>query len=165
MGRNSLLTKPRQAAIVQSILNGSTLEGAAALAGIDPTTISKWKARGRLPVGAKGNGAIYVAFLQAVTRAEEQAIGVALDTLYVAGLGQIADNGTVAVPGDWRAMARWLEMRHPARYGRRLRLDLAEVEEAARLAAEAQGIEGEGAEGAVLAAAEQIAEAAGARRL
>jgi transposase len=101
MGREPKLTPAVEAAIVKSIHNCSTLETAAALAGVTYRTFRNWMTwgeAGRRP---------YFQFFQAVTRAETEA---------EARLVRIWSD---AAERDWRASRDMLARRFPERWGRR----------------------------------------------
>ena len=100
MGREPKLTPAVEAAIVESIRNCSTLETAAALAGVTYRTFRNWMTwgeAGRRP---------YFHFFQVVTRAETEA---------EARLVRIWSD---AAECDWRATRDMLGRRFPERWGR-----------------------------------------------
>jgi hypothetical protein len=100
MGREPKLTPAVEAAIVESIRNCSTLETAAALAGVTYRTFRNWMTwgeAGRRP---------YFQFFQAVTRAETEAEA------------RLVRIWSEAAESDWRASRDMLARRFPERWGR-----------------------------------------------
>lgn len=108
MARPTKLTKKVEAAIVQSVRNGNYSEVAARAAGISPTTMRNWRARGE-EGGAKN--APYVRFLAALTRAEAEA-----EERAVKALGD-------AFSEDWRAAVEYLKRKNPERWSATERLE------------------------------------------
>ena len=100
-GRPTKLTKKVQEAIVESVRNGNYIETAAKAAGVSKQTFYNWRARGE--EGGRDD-AIYVDFLDALTRAEAEA-----EERAVKALGD-------AFESDWRAASEYLRRRHPDRW-------------------------------------------------
>lgn len=101
-------------AIVLCLEAGSTIETAAGTVGISSRSIYDWLARAEehadsdsIPTGEEK----FVQFSQAVTRAREGVVVLALKGILEAG------------KEDWRAWAWYLERSRPDQYGRRTRLD------------------------------------------
>jgi transposase-like protein len=101
-------------AVVLCLEAGSTIDQAAGAVGISSRTIYDWLARAeehaeseKVPAGE----APFLRFSQAVTRAREGVVVLALKGILEAG------------KADWRALAWYLERSRPDQYGRRTRLD------------------------------------------
>lgn len=101
-------------AIVLCLDAGCTIDQAAGTVGISSRTIYDWLARAEehaesedVPKGEES----YLQFSQAVTRAREKVVVLALQGILEAG------------KTDWRAFAWYLERSRPDQYGRRTRLD------------------------------------------
>lgn len=97
MGRRCRLTPEVQDLIVTALRAGSYVESAAQLAGISPSTLYDWLARGR-----KARSGQFLEFLELVQGAIAQAEVQAVERV------------NTASQTDWRAAAWWLE-RGPAR--------------------------------------------------
>jgi transposase len=106
MARPTKLTAEVQERIVQAIRAGNYAEAACQAAGISPSSLYRWLARGQQEPGR------YREFRQAVLRAEAE--------------GEVHAVATVrrAMAEDWRAALAYLERRHPARWQRQQRTEL-----------------------------------------
>lgn len=102
MPRITKLTPALQAQVVTYLRAGNYVETAAAAAGVSKTTLYDWLKR-----GARGEGAEFVEFADAVTQALAQA--EARDVAIIAK----------AAATEWQAAAWRLERMRPARWGRR----------------------------------------------
>lgn len=107
MARTSKLNNNRRNFIVQALRAGNHREAAARAAGIAPSTLYAWLARG----GNEESG-IYHDFSEAVQRAEGEA-----EVYAVAIIRQ-------AMNDDWRAAISYLERRHPSRWRRQTSTEL-----------------------------------------
>lgn len=154
VGRGTNLTPAVHEAIVTSIANGSTSEAAAAAAGIAERTLYSWLQQAK---GEKPNPRCVQLMLD-VTRAKQQAVSVALNSVFVAGT-----RGYDGLPPDWRAAVEWLRLMYPTAYGKRLSVDMSEAKAAAERVAREHGLEGH--EEDILALANEIATSAGAGAL
>ena len=110
----SKLTPERQDRIVSAVKAGNYLETAARFAGIDPSTLHGWMAKGRTEVASRDNGHdpdpmqdVYVNLLEAVEGAKAEA-----EVRAVAMIQRAAADGT------WSAAAWYLERSAPYRWGR-----------------------------------------------
>jgi transposase len=119
-GRPTKLTPDIQVKIVDALKMGNYIETAAALAGINKTSIYEWLKRGARElerVENNPNARIrkeeepFVKFSNAVQKA--QAESEQRDLLIIAKAGQT----------DWKASAWRLERKYPQRWGRKERLD------------------------------------------
>lgn len=104
MGRPTKLTEKVREQIVSAVREGCYQDVAARAAGIAPSTFYNWKARGE--EGGKRN-AIYVEFLDELTRAEAEAEQLAVHVW------------RKAFGNDWRAAMEYLARRHPENWTRR----------------------------------------------
>jgi len=95
--------------IIQALEAGNYRKTAAALAGIDETTLVRWIKRGR---ESKSRGKYYQ-FYQSVKKAEEFAKAYHLQQIRKA-----SENGS------WQASAWYLERKHPNEWGRQQRIDM-----------------------------------------
>ena len=102
MARQSKLTPETQKKIVDAISEGNYLETAAAIGGVTYTTLNNWMKKGE----STSSGA-YVEFLEAVKKAEAEALRVS----------RISKAGK---EGNWQADAWYLERRYPDRWGKRV---------------------------------------------
>jgi type IV secretory pathway TrbF-like protein len=104
------LTEKIQNDIVVALRAGNYVETAAALAGVNKTTVYDW-----LSKGARGQGKLFVEFSNAVKRAQAES--------------EARDVATVlqASATNWQAAAWRLERKFPHRWGRKDRLE-AEIE-------------------------------------
>jgi transposase len=102
-GRPSKLTPELQGCICEALRRGAYVETAAALAGIDKTTLYDWLKRG----GREEEGP-FVEFSHAVQKAQAEAEMRDLDRVDAA-----------AQAGTWQASAWRLERRSPERWSRR----------------------------------------------
>lgn len=102
LGRPTKLTPELQRLICDTLRRGAYLETAAALAGVDRTTLQDWLRRG----GREEDG-IYVDFSRAVQTAQAEAEMRDLDRIDAA-----------AAAGVWQASAWRLERKHAGRWGR-----------------------------------------------
>lgn len=117
MARPTKLTPELQEEILGYIKEGMYIEPACALAHVTRQTYHNWKTWGE--EGGEGeNAELYREFFDAATHAE----AVAQHSATV-GICDAADVQTLAEnekPGDWRALAWFLERRFPALYGKRI---------------------------------------------
>jgi transposase len=120
MARPTKLTPELQVKIVEALKMGNYIETAAALAGINKTTIYEWLKRGARElerVENNPNAKIrkdeerFVVFSNAVKKAQAEA--EQRDVLIIAKASQ----------SDWKASAWRLERKYPQRWGRKDRLD------------------------------------------
>lgn len=95
--------------VIQGIENGLTQEGAAALAGISPSCLDKWLAKGR----AAKSGAFYD-FVREVQRARASAIAKV----------EVRFMKNVMNESDPRAQADWLARRHPKRWSKQRQIQV-----------------------------------------
>ena len=107
----SKLTPERSETILGLVRSGNYLQVAAAYAGIDPTTLSRWLAKGRLEI-AEGRRTAAAEFAESCARAEAQAEAVRLQRI------------AKAAETDWKADAWYLERRFPTRWGDRRTIDV-----------------------------------------
>lgn len=103
-------------AVVLILESGTTIETAAGAVGIGRSTVHDWIARGEEVRGLDASKLTaaqktYLDFSDAVTRARESVVSLALAGVLAAG------------QADWRAFAWFLERSRPDDYGRRTRLD------------------------------------------
>ena len=108
MGRPTKLTPVVHERVVQAIRAGNYAEAAARAAGISPSTYYRWLER-----GAEEKRGIYRDFSDAVEQAEADA------EVHAAAVIR------KAMSDDWRAALAYLERRHPERWRRREKLELA----------------------------------------
>ena len=106
MARPTKLTKKVQSDILDSVRNGCYFEQSALAAGIVKQTLYNWIARGQ--EGGASN-ALYVEFLDAITRAEAEAEVTMTVALYRGAL-------TPAKNDAHRAQTEYLRRRHPDRW-------------------------------------------------
>ncbi len=120
IGRPPALTDEVQKEIIESVALDGMAESRAALAsGIAPSTLSKWKARGRdaleiwdkLTPEEQAEELRYTIFFKALRDAEPQ--------FEKANLRIIRN---AATNGDWRAANRRLELRFPLKYGKKFQV-------------------------------------------
>jgi hypothetical protein len=106
-GSDPKLTDEIAAKIVQAVRTGSSIEGAAAYAGVPRQTFFDWLKKGRQPRA----------------RNPYRALALALDEAL--GTFEVTANAQIAKAGDdeWQAKAWQLERKFPDRYGRRTRID------------------------------------------
>jgi len=107
MARPSKLTDDVQAKVCEAIRAGSHHEGAARHAGISKATFFRW-----LDLGKQRKGARYVAFAEAVERAEND-MELALVAFW-----------RKAAMKDWKAARGLLERRFPDRWGKEEKVQL-----------------------------------------
>lgn len=110
MGRPTKLTPEVQQRVLQAIAGGNTRKDAAAYAGISITTLEDWIGRGR-GRGHRPAHAVYVAFVDAIEKAEAQAV--------VRNVAIIQK----AAADTWQAAAWWLERRRPQDWARTERVE------------------------------------------
>lgn len=101
-GRPSKLTDEVKKKLIDAIKLGNYYEAACAYAGIDYTTFRKW-----MQQGEKATKGRYFELFEAIKRAEAEAEA------------RMVAMWQKAMPEDWRAIATFLERRHPERWGRR----------------------------------------------
>jgi hypothetical protein len=157
-GRPTLLTEATTDAICQTLRVGNYLEASVRNAGLNPSTVYAWLARGRREqqrlevIEADGHAATpepserpFVEFLEAVTRAQAEAETFAVVTLRSAmSATRTASDGSGQEP-DWnvreRAATHYLERRHRAGWSRGEAVDqrvVAEVREELVISADQQ---------------------------
>jgi len=110
MGRPTKLTPEVQDKIAAAIKAGNYKEVAARYAGIDDATFRVWMRRGR-----EGDGALYVAFHAAITRAEAEAEVRAVTII------------NKAMTEDWRAAIEYIRRKFPERWSSTQRIDIREL--------------------------------------
>jgi len=101
------LTPERQGAIVKLIREGNYIYRACQAVGISQQTYEQWVKRGE-----QGDGEIYIAFLEAIKKAESEFI---------------AENVAIiqtAAKKNWFAAAWLLERKYPAEFGKRVELEV-----------------------------------------
>lgn len=103
-GRPSKLTQEVQDQIVQILQAGNWLETASAYAGVDPSTVRRWMAKGEGEDAEEPYRAFCAAIKQARAQAEIRAVTL---------IQKAAQDGT------WQASAWYLERSHPDRWGRK----------------------------------------------
>lgn len=108
----SKLTPDRQDRLVEAIRQGNYYDAAAGYAGIDPATLSDWLRRGKQELES-GEAESPHARLYALVKQAEQEAEVALVAQWRS-----------QTPDDWKAVATFLERRHPEKWGRRDRTTL-----------------------------------------
>lgn len=118
-GRPTKLTPEASAKLCKAMSTGCLEGDAAAAAGIDRGTLSRWLKRGR----AEGAREPYKAFAEAFDNAAKVAKVGLLAVIHGAVRGEKGEKGWVREP-SWKAAAWLLERRYPEEYGRRDRLQL-----------------------------------------
>lgn len=115
-GAPSALT-PRRAQIILAAKRdlGASDTEAAAMAGVDRTTLSKW-----LTKGVEGKDPLYVTFVTAYRACKPYFEAVHRGNIVMAARGYPDEKGKPTERRDWRASERLLEWSDPARFGRRL---------------------------------------------
>lgn len=117
-GRPTLLTKKVHKQIIEAIEKDGMLEGRAALlAGIDDTTLSRWKARGRIAIKnwatftpeQQAKELRFAEFFKALRDADPK-----FEQTNLRGIRKAAE------AGDWRANDRRLAIKFPEIYGKRI---------------------------------------------
>jgi hypothetical protein len=114
-GRTQTRTLTVGDAFVLTLSCGCSVDTAASTVGISKQTVYDWLARGAELEGMEDvpeRDAIYLDFADAVSRAREQVVTIAL-----AGILEHAKT-------DWRAAAWFLERSRPQEYGRSTRVDV-----------------------------------------
>jgi hypothetical protein len=104
-GRPDKLTPEVQAKIVNAMAAGNYAETSAQAAGIDPRTFYNWMARGEAEKAGK-----YFQFFRAVKDADARA--------------EVSDIAVIHMDPSWQARAWVRERRHPAKWGRRDRMEV-----------------------------------------
>jgi hypothetical protein len=137
-GRHTKCSPELTQAIIDGIRIGCSMEVAAQANGVGRTTLLGWRARGeaelirfdRLCDAAEKAGrdvdaihlnereAQFVDFYLALLKAEAVAESSAVFRLY-----ELTRKGAEFKPGQWQAIAWWLERRHPERWGRKDRTE------------------------------------------
>jgi hypothetical protein len=152
-GRLTKLTPQVSASIVRAVAAGVPVVAAAALTGIAKSTVLQWLQRGE-GCSDRRSQPIYVAFVDAITRAKAIDEARRLARLELAGRGgAILSERTIThpdgrverevkhAPPDWRADAFYLERAYPERWGRRVQADLSlEIRQLAQDVAEEIGV-------------------------
>jgi hypothetical protein len=139
----SKLTPAIQTAICQAVAAGVRVSEASLLAGVSPTTVREWIARGEGRDAARPATERYVRFAAAIKKAKAQDEARRVARINQAGQGGLITdrkvtetvdaNGKVTMrvieehrtPPDWRADAFHLERAYPETWGRQTRLHLA----------------------------------------
>ena len=113
MARTTKLTAAVSKTICDAIGEGISLEGAAELANVSPSTAYEWFQRGlgEDPRG-RGSSRAFAEFAESLTRARAEA-----------ELREMRAIVKAAAEGDWRAAAWRLERRYPKQYGRQQRVE------------------------------------------
>lgn len=106
-GRPSFLTPDRVDTIVKMLTAGNYLDAAAAMAGVDRSTVYQW-----LKKGANQQSGVYHDFHARVEQAQAEA-----ECRLVSQIAAAAKN-------QWQAAAWHLERKFPDRWGRKERLDV-----------------------------------------
>jgi transposase len=111
-GRPTVLSRAKHAVIVDAMRAGNFLETAAALAGIDSSTLRRWIRRGERERMRREAG-------QVAQSSENAFVRLALEVDLAAGAAQSEVVGRIIRAGqdDWRASAWWLERRHVDEWG------------------------------------------------
>ena len=102
-GRPSKFSPTLQLKICTTIADGATYAEAAEAAGIDYTTLLRWK-----QAGEKAKGGQYYEFCKALKKAEDQSESTLLSRIVKAGTD----------PKHWQANAWILERRFPHKWGK-----------------------------------------------
>lgn len=109
-GPRSKLTKRRKTKIVDALKNGAYREPAARAAGIGESTLYRWLEQGEADLEhgrSSPERELWEAIQKAEGEAEDEAVKIVMD----AGRA-----------GDWKAAMTYLERKHPAKWGRRLKI-------------------------------------------
>lgn len=118
-GRPSKLTPQVLESISAVLRAGNYVETAAAFAGIDKVTLYDWMRQGARARAKGHETGIYARFSHAIEKAMADAETVMTSAIFRAGRGH------EDTPGQWQALAWLLERKHPDKWGRRQRLDIA----------------------------------------
>ncbi len=130
MGRPSKLTPETREIIVRGIKEGLTYEQSAKLAGVNTSTLHRWKAKGEASKSGK-----FCDFSHDIKRANVEARAIHLQIIANASAGghvvqevrEVRDsNGNLTkriitarqLPPDWKASAWILERRFPSEFGK-----------------------------------------------
>lgn len=105
-GRPSKLTYERQEAIAAALEQGKSMNSAARMQGLDPTTVYNWLDRGESEV-EEGNENEYAEFFKRVTRARGHG-----EDMYFKTVWEIAKE-----EGDHRFLASLMKQRYPDSWG------------------------------------------------
>lgn len=108
MAARSKFTAARRNAIIEALGRGHPLRTAAAMAGVDRSTVYDWLERGE----KAGPDSAYRRFYEDVERAQATVVDTAL--------AHIRD----AMPDDWRAAMTYLERRFPDEFTKRERREI-----------------------------------------
>jgi transposase len=103
IGRPTKLTPELTEKICSGLRSGLYLKDAADLAGIHPSQVNRWIARG----SEEGSEGPHAAFRAAIKKAEAETQVATLEIIRQAAEG-----------GNWTAAAWYLERRHPEKWGR-----------------------------------------------
>lgn len=106
MARRSKCTPERRKKIIRALEAGNYRHAACRHAGIGESTFYRWMEVGEADAEADKR-TIYREFMEGVIRAEAKAETQAVEAL------------RMAMPGDWRAAAHYLERRYPGLWGRK----------------------------------------------
>lgn len=112
MGRPTKLNARVQKKICAALSAGNTRTAASGAAGVDPDTFFQWMRRGKGTEKDRAQTPLYVAFVEAVEKAEHSAEVDYLDVIKNA-----------AGSGNWQAAAWWLERRKSGDYRRTDRIE------------------------------------------
>ena len=107
MARPTKLSPEVQQKICDAIRAGNYLETAAVLAGVDPSSFRRWRAKGR-----EARTGVFCAFCAAVDQAEAEAEA------------ELVKMWRSACPETWQAVRDLLARRHPERWGPRERKEV-----------------------------------------
>src|SRR5665647_444420 len=110
VGRPSKLTESRMEQLIEALRSGNYRIDACRAAGIHYNTLLAWEKKGESQKSGE-----YVEFLEALRRAEADAVVSKVDMIHGA-----------AMNGDWRASAWFLEHKYPNNWAR---LDKRAIEE------------------------------------
>ena len=152
-GRATKLTPQIQESIVRAVTAGVPVVQAAQLAGIGKSTVLQWLQRGAGGSDRRSQP-IYVAFVDAITRARALDEARRLARLELAGRGgAILSERTIThpdgrverevkhAPPDWRTDEFYLERAYQDRWGRRVQADMSlEIRQLAQDVAEEIGV-------------------------
>lgn len=114
-GRPTILNRRIHRVVTEAMRAGNYLETAAALAGVDPSTLRRWIARGERERRRRDAG-------ETPDSSENGFVRFAQDVGRAAAAAQSEIVGRIVRAGreDWRAAAWWLERRHGDGWGHRV---------------------------------------------
>lgn len=105
-GRQTKLTPEVSKKICDAVRAGNFISVAARYAGVGPETVMDWQARGRGTHRSRRQLKVFVDFVHDLDAAE------------AAAEVQANIHWRAAMPKDWKASQKWLEVRYPERYAR-----------------------------------------------